>query len=80
MTTCVPCERVATAVRRYGHTDRKLLPEYLRNPQTESEFVLAFAVAAWSRGVTPICEDGCVTGFEGIGLAGIIKSATAHLN
>ncbi|HZO69196.1 MAG TPA: hypothetical protein VFB74_29755 [Kribbellaceae bacterium] len=80
MSTCVPCKSVEIAIGCYGRLDRQLLPAKVRNPQTAEEYVVAFAVAAWSRGITPVCRDGRVVGFTGIGLEQLVRAAHSSLN
>lgn len=65
MTTC---EAVHTAIHSYGHTPREALPSWLRHPITEEEFNLSIAVLGLSTGIAPICEDGILVAWSGIGV------------
>lgn len=59
------CELVSAAIDLYRDVPRQDLPGWLRNPTNELEADMAFAVL----GLEPVCHDGQVVAWRGIGVA-----------
>lgn len=61
------CSCVRRAAKRYSGMPREQLPEWARNPANEHEFNLAIGILAPSRGIQPLCKDGMLVAWRGIG-------------
>jgi hypothetical protein len=64
MTTCTS---IQAARIMYGDAPRRDLPDWLRNPTTDDQFAHALAVLRLD--LEPLCQDGLLVGFRGLGVA-----------
>lgn len=65
MTTC---ESIQTVLNRYSSIPRHRLPDWLRDPTNQHGWDCAFALVAAPHGIRPMCENGILVGWEGIGI------------
>lgn len=61
------CSCVRRAAKRFSGISRDQLPEWARNPATEEEWNLAIGIIGSTKGIEPLCKDGNLVAWRGIG-------------